>query len=361
MSLVRTRLSALLLVAALCGSAYADGSQYPLMITVIGCGSITRSPDHPLYEAGTPVTISVVACPCWHFVGWSGDVTGTANPLTFVMSGNRNIRAVFEINRYSIATSAGPGGSIVPSGNVSVPCGSNQAVTITPDAGHAIAYVKVDQVSVGVTDLYTFTNVRENHTIEAAFIDDVTTPTLLTLFEAVGSDNGVELHWRLAERDGLDALWVERGESAAGPWVQALVDVREEADVTVAVDRDVAGGRRYHYRLVTRVGGDLLVLGQTSASAPLDRRLAIARIAPNPSRGRMLIAYVLPQEVHARVSIVDVQGRTVATLVSGLLPAGHHEAHWSGEWRGGEAPAGVYFVCIEALGTRLERRFVRVR
>src|SRR5207244_2041477 len=70
---------------------------------------------------------------------------------------------------YTIAASAGPGGTINPSGNVSVSCGSDQSFTITPDGCHTISNVVVDGSSVGAVASYTFTNVTANHAISASF------------------------------------------------------------------------------------------------------------------------------------------------------------------------------------------------
>ena len=47
---------------------------------------------------------------------------------------NHTIAASFSLNTYTIAASAGAGGTISPSGSVSVNCGSNQSFTISPDA-----------------------------------------------------------------------------------------------------------------------------------------------------------------------------------------------------------------------------------
>ena len=70
---------------------------------------------------------------------------------------------------YTIKATAGTGGSISPSGNVSVREGRDQTFTITPDKGYAVANVKIDGKSIGAVKAYTFENVRRNHTIEVSF------------------------------------------------------------------------------------------------------------------------------------------------------------------------------------------------
>ena len=70
---------------------------------------------------------------------------------------------------YTIKATAGAGGSISPSGNVSVREGRDQTFTITPDQGYAVSDVKIDGESVGVVTSYSFENVRKAHTIAVSF------------------------------------------------------------------------------------------------------------------------------------------------------------------------------------------------
>ena len=76
------------------------------------------------------------------------------------------------VTRYIIEAEAGDGGSISPSGKVSVSSGSDKTFTITADEGYTIAHVVVDGKSVGAVSSYTFENVRQNHTIYATFTED---------------------------------------------------------------------------------------------------------------------------------------------------------------------------------------------
>jgi len=70
---------------------------------------------------------------------------------------------------YTITASAGTGGTISPSGSVSVNYGANQTFSITPASGYTIGSVTVDGASVGAVSSYTFSNVTANHTIGASF------------------------------------------------------------------------------------------------------------------------------------------------------------------------------------------------
>ena len=70
---------------------------------------------------------------------------------------------------YIIQATAGAGGSITPSGDVSVRAGANQTFTITPNRGYAVSDVKIDGRSIGAVRSYTFENISASHTIEVQF------------------------------------------------------------------------------------------------------------------------------------------------------------------------------------------------
>ena len=97
---------------------------------------------------------------------------------------------------YTIKAAAGTGGSITPSGNVSVREGRDKTFTITPDKGYAVANVKIDGKSIGAVKSYTFENVRRNHTIEVSFAranEFIDVPAGSYFYEAVmwAVENGV--------------------------------------------------------------------------------------------------------------------------------------------------------------------------
>ena len=114
------------------------------------------------------------------FTGWSGTGLDGENNMTVTIptgsTGNRIYTAHWRYNGsghsysyYTIKATAGAGGSISPSGNVSVREGRDRTFTITPDKGYAVSNVKIDGKSIGAVKSYTFENVRRNHAIEVIF------------------------------------------------------------------------------------------------------------------------------------------------------------------------------------------------
>jgi len=70
---------------------------------------------------------------------------------------------------YTIAESSTEGGSVSPSGNVTVAYGEKQTFEITANPGFKITDVNVDNSSIGIVDAYSFDNVIADHSISVTF------------------------------------------------------------------------------------------------------------------------------------------------------------------------------------------------
>jgi hypothetical protein len=152
---------------------------YTLTVNVspTGSGTATLNPPGGTYTAGTTVTLTANPSTGYHFASWSGDIPQdheTDTPLTITIDSNKSITANFAINTYTITSSSTLGGSISPSGTITVNSGESKTFTITPYSGYKISDVKVDGASVGAFPTYTFNNITANHTIEANFEKEIT-------------------------------------------------------------------------------------------------------------------------------------------------------------------------------------------
>jgi hypothetical protein len=91
--------------------------------------------------------------------------------------------------------------------------------------------------------------------------------------------------------------------------------------------------------------------------------LAIKQISPNPFGGSAEIAFSIPTgREAASLTIFDVAGRRVRTLIDGRLDAGPHSAAWNGrDAHGHRVAPGVYFCRLEAAGESVARKMVVLR
>lgn len=63
-----------------------------------GLGTVSASPQLPVYPRGTTVTLTSAGSGEFTFASWQGDAGGAANPLVFAITGDAVIRAAFELS-----------------------------------------------------------------------------------------------------------------------------------------------------------------------------------------------------------------------------------------------------------------------
>ena len=155
-------------------------NQYTITYVLAG-GTAEGNPGTYTIETGA-FTLTNPTKSGYTFTGWSGTGLDGENNMTVTIptgsTGNRTYTAHWRYNGggsssysyYTIKAAAGSGGSISPSGSVSVREGRDQTFTITPDKGYAVANVKIDGKSIGAAKSYTFENVSRTHTIEVIFM-----------------------------------------------------------------------------------------------------------------------------------------------------------------------------------------------
>lgn len=88
---------------------------------------------------------------------------------------------------------------------------------------------------------------------------------------------------------------------------------------------------------------------------------SLAQNHPNPFGRATTIAFRLPRASHVRVTVYDIAGRQVATLLEGTRTAGVHTAVWDGRSGAGTAARGVYFCRLAATPAEGGRAFASVR
>jgi pectate lyase len=112
---------------------------FTLTTNVSGSGSIARNPNASTYAAGTVVTLTATPGSGFVFSGWSGDLTGAANPATITMSANRTVTATFTAitqGPFTLTRDVTGSGSVSANPNQSsYPAGTVVTLTATPFAG----------------------------------------------------------------------------------------------------------------------------------------------------------------------------------------------------------------------------------
>ncbi len=94
---------------------------------------------------------------------------------------------------------------------------------------------------------------------------------------------------------------------------------------------------------------------QQVAANPFD--LQLRSNGPNPFRSQTKISFAVPYRQNARLSVYDVTGREIKTLVAGAVDAGPRQFAWDGtNAHGAHVAAGVYmYKLVTELGSRTGR------
>ncbi len=113
----------------------ATASQYTVTIQPTTGGSVSLSPSGGTYAAGTLVTVTAVPAAGYRFGSWTGALSGSTNPTTLLVDGNKTLSATF-VRQFTVSVSSTGGGSVAlsPAGGV-YDAGTLVTLTAVPDAG----------------------------------------------------------------------------------------------------------------------------------------------------------------------------------------------------------------------------------
>ena len=103
-----------------------------------------------------------------------------------------------------------------------------------------------------------------------------------------------------------------------------------------------------------------------AASAVGDRelpaKLALGANYPNPFNPMTTISFDLPKATHTQLRVYDLRGKLIATLADESLPAGRHQAVWTGrDNTGRQAASGMYFYRLIANGQTLNGKMLLLK
>ena len=113
-------------------------NQYTLTVTPAANGTVALDPPTGPYNSGTTVQLTATAAPGWTFAGWGGDLSGSTNPTSILMDGDKTVTAAFTASQYTFGVSASPvsGGTVGQSPGPPYAYGAVVTLTATPAAGY---------------------------------------------------------------------------------------------------------------------------------------------------------------------------------------------------------------------------------
>jgi len=158
-----------------------DNNMYSLAVYTVGSGSVAKSPDQASYHLGDVVRLTATPVAGWSFSGWSGALSGSANPADLTVTGNLTVTATFIQNTYTVSVTVLPSsaaGTVTP--NVSSPYHYGDLVVLTesPNLGYTFSGWSGDGSGTGSTRSVTVTG---NMAVTATFIQDQYALTMYTI------------------------------------------------------------------------------------------------------------------------------------------------------------------------------------
>ncbi|MEO6327656.1 MAG: kelch repeat-containing protein [Ginsengibacter sp.] len=148
--------------------------QYTLTLTISGNGTVTKNPNQSNYASGTNVTITATPATGQQFNGWSGNASGTTNPLVITMTTNKNITATFVqipalVSNITTTTGRQYTLSVLTAGTAVYTDRTTQATTV-PSSLNNTSFIKTpnDDKSNKSAVVFSF-NISQNATIYIAY------------------------------------------------------------------------------------------------------------------------------------------------------------------------------------------------
>ena len=322
---------------------------------VCGDGNIVAEHDGRLICFNVPTHRLV-----WQLVrAFSGQPSYHAGVIYAIDNGR--LVAIDEISNADLWSWTPPSGALA--GTVIVT--DSHVLASTASATYAIglashlsewSYPAGGALALGNNSLYVATSSGVLHAIN---VMDRPVATTLLRFDATASPDGVRVSWQLADPHDVTRVDLQRSNHESGPWAAVPAEATTAGDLVSVLDSSVELGGSYWYRLSIRFAD-----GTRTESEPL--RVTTAGMVANelrllgaaPAAGPVRVRFGVAADGFAKLSVLDVNGRAVATLASGTMTRGARELTWNDAR---SLPAGVYFVRLEAPGYSKSVKMVLMR
>ena len=183
-------------------------------------------------------------------------------------------------------------------------------------------------------------------------------PVLISGFEATAIDNGVRLEWRVWSDEDVTGFRIYRAASNSN--AIALTGLLDAASRSY-VDTSVQGGVEYAYTLAV-VLADREVLSPVAHARRAPDAFTLDQNTPNPFNPSTTISFTLARRARATLTVHDVRGNVVRTLVDAAVGEGRHDYQWDGKNTGGTGVgSGVYFYRLVSEKQVLTKKMVLLK
>ena len=106
----------------------------------------------------------------------------------------------------------------------------------------------------------------------------------------------------------------------------------------------------------------LSITNVSNENNKLPNSFALLQNYPNPFNPSTTIKYSLPENKNIKITVYDINGNEIKTLVSGSIEAGEHSVTWNGKNNfGTQVASGIYFYSLVADGFIQTKKLVLLK
>jgi hypothetical protein len=187
-------------------------------------------------------------------------------------------------------------------------------------------------------------------------------PTCVQRFEAVAGEGWVELTWEVdAEEESIKGYRIYRKTTGEG-YRHALQKDLIPSKIKEYNDTDVLGAKEYGYVLGVVFSAGNEMLSQEIKIQTKEYNLVLHQNHPNPFNPSTTIAFTLPETAHINLSIYNLEGKIVTTLLNGIVEEGFNNVTWDGtDSKGIPVSSGIYFYRLKAGSKTLTKKMVLLK
>ncbi len=308
-----------------------------LRVKIVGDGTVGVVPADSIFAPGTLVTLRATAGASSIFGGWSGDMTSTANPLAFNISGEKNLVATF-IAKPDPTINIAKGSAVKASGS---------------DPGFL-----VDNVVDANKDTY-WRSVPLTTAAPTAWIRiDLGSEKTFGRFVIKWKSSYFAKTYEVQVSND-DSTWTTVASSTSGK--KGTTDIKFKQTTSRYIRLNMLKYSTSTYRITDlEVYYDASVtkgVAEVSEAEEIPTEIFLAQNYPNPFNPSTAIEYGLPQSSRVTLKVFNVAGQLVATLFDGYQDAGRHEVIFNAA----RLSSGTYFTVLQAGSFKQVRRIVLMK
>jgi len=110
------------------------------------------------------------------------------------------------------------------------------------------------------------------------------------------------------------------------------------------------------------VGDGFNTYGLSRTNSPAPEEYILSDAYPNPFNPTTTLSFSVPKEGKINLSIYDMTGRLVSTLVDGNMEQGYHSMVWNGvDSNGNAVSSGMYFYALQGEGVSITKKMMLMK